>query len=234
MVASSALALQPLEVFLKGARQVNVDNREAALAAVQQEAEALVTLGHELPAFNARGVLTYNQYEAGITLSLMAGAPPQKFIIQPQVQLDGFLELDAPIIDIAGWVRSRAADKNAHAARHNIQATLLDVEKQVASSYYQLIGAEALRQAAERALAVAQANYELTRERRSNGIATKLDIERAAAEVEQAKQDIANAELSSQLARRALLTLTGIVATGDVIAVVDDLHPETPLEFWEN
>src|SRR6266567_3095165 len=48
--------------------------------------------------------------------------------------------------------RTAAARANARAARSTVAATILDVEKQVARNYYQLVGAAALHAAGERTL----------------------------------------------------------------------------------
>ena len=233
LAASPAQALQPLSEFLAGARVASVDNREAAMNAVEQREEALLALSRDLPALSVRGAFTHNQIQAIFAFPVTAGAPPEQLVIQPYNQWDLFVQGDAPIIDFAGWARARAAHHGFRSAQKSAQATLLEVEKQVARYYYTLVGSQALQRSAERTLQAAQANADLTRERRAGGIATELDVARAQAEVERDRQNIADAELQSQLAQRALLTLTGVTAAGEAQPVEDDLHPETPLENWE-
>ncbi len=232
-VAAPAHALQPLAAFLAAARHASVDNREAAMTAVEQQEESLVALGRELPDIAARGTYTRNQFAAIFPVQTMPGGPTQTLTIQPYDQWDLFLQADAPLIDLAGWARAKAARRQATVAKHNQRATFLDVQKQVARWYYTLIGSEALRASAEKTLAATEANFELTRERRAAGVATALDVSRARAEVERARQNIADAELQSQLARRALLTLTGINAAGEMPSTQDDLHEEAPLAQWQ-
>jgi outer membrane protein TolC len=231
--AAPARALQPLADFLAGAVTASVDNREAAMTAVAQREESLVAIGQELPGLAVRGTYTRNQFQAVFPVPGKAGGQINTIVIQPFDQLDLFAQADAPIIDVAGWARAHASVHAARAARYNARATALEVQKRVALHYYTLVGAEALRASAERTLAAAQANANLTLQRRLGGVATALDVQRAQAEVERARQNIADAELQAQLARRALLTLTGIVASGDAVAVEDDLHAEAPLARWE-
>ena len=237
LVPSMAMAIQPLSEFLAGTRNQSTDARIAALGAVQQQADALVALGRNLPSVSARGVYTHNQSEASLSASQFAGGAAipggQSIVIQPSSQLDAYFQLDVPIIDVAGWARTRAAHANERAAGATAAATILDVEKQVARSYYQLIGSEALRTAAEKTLTAAQQNLVLTRERQAGGVATELDIDRASAEMARALRSISDAELSSELARRALHTLTGVTAEGDIPTATDDLHEEAPLQTWE-
>ncbi len=238
LAAPPALALQPLSTFVAGARRASTDDRVAALTAVQQDAEALAALGRVLPSATARGVYTRNEFESKLTpgqLGAPSGSalPSGALVIQSANQLDGYFQLDAPIIDAAGWARTAAARANARAARSTAAATILDVEKQVARNYYQLVGAAALHAAGERTLRAAQQNLGLARERHAGGVATELDVYRAASEVERARQSISDAELTFELSRRALRTLSGVAAEGDVSAASDDLHEESSLESWE-
>jgi outer membrane protein TolC len=234
--AGPARALQPLGEFLAGARRASVDDREVAVSAEELETEALIALGRNLPALSVRGQYTRNQYEVAFNVPanlMLPGLQIPQGPIQPFNQWDAYFQLDIPIIDVAAWARTYVAQRTAHAGRFNAQATFLNVEKQVARDYYQLIGAAALRLSAERALAAAEANHRLTVERRGAGVATQLDVARAAADVERARQNVADAELLIALTRRALLTRTGVDATADSSATNDDLRPEADLGTWE-
>src|SRR5262249_49162407 len=73
----------------------------------------------------------------------------------------------------------------------------------------------------------------LIKERRAGGIATQLDVARAQAEVERSKQNMADAELLASLTQRALLTITGVAASGGMPGALDDLREEAPLSEWE-
>ncbi|HVE85349.1 MAG TPA: TolC family protein [Myxococcales bacterium] len=237
-VAGPAFALQPLGEFLQGARASNVDQAAAALTVTQQEGESMAALGRTLPSFSARGTYTRNQFESKIDASqfLPPGSPggggDSALVITPLNQLDAYLQVDAPILDASAWARLSAQHASERAARQKAAATLLDVQKQVARSYYQLLGAEALRQSAQRSLEAAQANLELTRTRRAGGVATDLDVNRATAEVERSRQSISDADLTAELSRRALQTLTGVAPAGEATASEDDLHEEPPLEAF--
>src|SRR5262245_5080344 len=178
VMAAPAYALQPRSDFLGAARRYSLDNREAQLAALEQQEEALLQLGRALPAASARGTYTRNQYQAIFPVQLDPSKPPVTLTIQPFDQWDLFVQLDAPIIGLGSWARAKAAYRSAGAARLNARQTSLEVEKQVARFYYTILGLGALRQSAERTLQAAQANADLTRERRTGGVATALDVER--------------------------------------------------------
>ncbi len=229
--AAPARALQPLSEFLAGARRANVDDRQAALLSVQADASALVGLGQALPSVSARGIYTNNQYNVVLPAGILPGFPALTLI--PGNQWDALFELDVPIVDLGSWTRVQAARAAARSAHQGEQATILQVEQEVASYYNQLIGAEGLRRSAQRTLEVSEANLELIRDRRQEGITTELDVNRAVAETESARSNIADAELASQVSRRALITLTGVVPEGDVPSTEDDLHEEPALESWE-
>jgi outer membrane protein TolC len=235
--ARPAFALQPLSAFVTAARSGNTDERIAALTAEQQEADALTALGRTTPAVSARVVYTRNQFEAKIDPTqftggvMVPGAEP--LVVQPFNQLDAYFQLDVPIIDLAGWARTRSARASAHSAQKSARATALDVQKQVARQYYQVIGGAALGLAAQRTLAAAEQNLTITRDRQESGVATALDIDRASSEVERARQSISDAELTVELSRRALRTLTGLAPEGGTPEAADDLHEETPLASWE-
>ncbi len=229
--AAPARALQPLSEFLAGARRANVDDRQAALLSVQADASALVGLGQALPSVSARGIYTNNQYNVVLPAGILPGFPALTLI--PGNQWDALFELDVPIVDLGSWTRVQAARAAARSAHQGEQATILPVEQEVASYYHQLIGAEGLRRSAQRTLEVSEANLELIRDRRQEGITTELDVNRAVAETESARSNIADAELASQVSRRALITLTGVVPEGDVPSTEDDLHEEPALESWE-
>jgi outer membrane protein TolC len=236
LLAASVRAEEPLSRLIAAAHRASTDERVARLVAAQQEADALVALGRALPSLSLRGVYVRNEFESKLDPSSLTGVAipgATPVIIQRRDQLDGFAQLDVPVIDVAAWLRVSAAQQGAQGARATASSTALDVEKRVARNYYQLIGASALRASTERTLEAARANLALVTERLAGGVATELEVNRATAEVERAKRGISDAELTAELARRALQTLTGVVIEGELAPVVDDLHEELPLERWE-
>jgi outer membrane protein len=64
------------------------------------------------------------------------------------------------------------------------------------------------------------------------GLASELDLERANANVERAKQDVADALLSQQLAARNLETLSRVKPEAATVFPEDDLHDEGSLDSW--
>jgi outer membrane protein TolC len=226
--AGRAQATQPLESFLERAKTQSFDAREATATVHQRTSEADASLGRLLPVFSARGVYTRNQYESAVQLPGTA----TKLVITPLNQLDAFLQLDVPIVDLASYHRYKASSVLAESASEQKSATTIDVSRSVARSYYQFLGADALVRSAQESIKAAEANLKNVDDRRSAGAATDLDHERAAASVARAEQDLADAELGSALAGRALETLSGLAPEAADGFPEDDLHGEGTLGNW--
>lgn len=226
--AGPARATQPLEAFLERAKTHSFDAREATATERQRASEADAAVGRLTPSFSARGVYTRNQYESAVQLPGTAS----KLVITPLNQLDAFLQLDVPIVDLASYHRYKAASALAASATEQKGATTIDVARSVAKAYYQFLGADSLVQSARESIKAAQANLKNVDDRRAAGAATDLDHERAAASVARAEQDLADAELSAALAGRALETLSGLTPAPAEASVEDDLHGEGQLNGW--
>jgi hypothetical protein len=213
-----AHALQPLSEFFSASHKASTDARQAALVTVQREADEMIAASQLLPSVAASGSYTLNQFESVISM------PQGSVVIQPRHGLSGSAQLSIPLLDLASWRRKKAADRVVEAARLSQETTALEVDRQVAQYYFQLIGAEALRRSYQSSLAVAEESRSVTVAKREEGVATDLEVARATVEVEGIRRSLAEQQLSIALARRALTTLTGIVPSADVPDVADDLH----------
>lgn len=227
-VTKTSAATQPLETFLEKARSYSIGTRESAATRVQREAEADVALGRLVPSFSARGVYTHNQYEAAAQLPMME----ERLVITPQNQLDAFLQLDVPLIDLANYYRYKSSSAVARAAAEQEAASAIDVDRAVTRAYYLHAGAAAIARSARESVTAAEANLLYVEARKSAGAATDLDQQRAIANVERARQDVADADLAMALAARTLETLSGLSPTPAEAPPPDDLHPEPALATW--
>lgn len=228
LLSSPASATQPLETFLESARKSNYDVREQTATVEQRSWERESALGRLLPALSARGVYSRNQYAAKIPESIAPGG----ITITPQDQFDLFLQLDVPLVDLANYQRLGQAGHLAKASSFQLEQSQNDVQRLVARAYYAYVGGAALVQAAARSQKIAEDNLAYVTTRNSIGVATELDRERARAQVEQSKQDRAQAELIGINAARNLETVSGIAPTPVDEYPADDLHAEAPLETW--
>jgi len=228
----ASLAVQPLEVFLAGARERNPDQLEARATALEQQGQALSALGRVLPGVAANGSYTRNQYSSAITLA-QPGQAAQTVTVLPRDQWDGSATLTVPLVDLAGLRRVDAANASARAAAHQVDATWLQVQGQVAQGYYQLIADLALVDASRAALEVSRQGLALAQARLRAGAAGVLEVDRARADVEQQFQQLAAAQLQVALSARALESTSSVTPDVSTVAPLsDDLHPEPELEAF--
>ncbi len=231
-----ALALQPLDELVRAARSFNLDNREAALTAAQRVQEVGLAWARIAPAFTGRAMYTRNQYqaEASIPTSFGPNGPTEtkSAVITAQNQYDLSLTLDVPLVDLGAWSRIRAARSTSEAAETSALATEIDVEKAVTQMYLRAVAAEALVVAAQSSLDAAVANRAVVAERKTFGTISELDVDRAAAAVERARQSLVDAEYTRSIAARTLRTLTGLQPTPGAPPLEDRLDEEAPLDVW--
>jgi outer membrane protein TolC len=228
-LAPAAHATQPLETFIAAARSHGYEAREQAAVVEQRGWEKEAALGRVLPSVSATGIYTRNQYEAVIPPGPIT---PVELTITPQNQFDAVFALDVPIVDMAGFHRYGQAKHLARAAEAQRDLTAGEVDQVVARAYYAFIGASALVVAAERSLRSTEQNLAYVVTRHGAGVATELDLERAKANVERAKQDRTDAELLRTTAARNLETASSVTPSEVSEYPVDDLRPEAPLSQW--
>ena len=219
-----ARALQPLDVFVRGARAQSPVNHEAAANSAAADARASETFGRALPGLSAAASYTRNQWE--VEFGGLA--------VLPANELDAAVAVTVPLVDLAKFARISAADRTAEAAVRRQEATGREVEGQVVQLYYQLAADVALVQVAHNALDAVRANLKVTEEAARAGTVTSLDVQRATVEVERQSQQLTNAELEVKVVARALASQTGVVAdTAGGAPLNDDLHAEPGLDEFE-
>ena len=242
LIPARAHALQPLEEFLRQARERNLDNREARAVAMQRVHEASQAWAHLLPSVTLSGDYIRNQYLGAANVGSGAPGPDglpslRHVIITPIDQWDASFTAALTLVDVAAWDNVRAANASREAQQARVAGAALEVQKTVARTYYQLVGASAVGRAARRTLAASEENARYIGTRSGAGLASDLDLKRALAEVERNRQAIEDADYSVITLRRSLEILTGLAPEGepndDAPAIgVDDLRDEAPLEEW--
>src|SRR5499433_486902 len=231
LAATPAMALQPLDEFIAAARERNPDAQQARANLDEQNAAADFSLGKQLPGVSARGTYTRNQYEVQLTLPI---PPEQTILIQPRDEWLGNATLTVPLVDLANFWRISAARTNAKSYERAVAATGLAVEGQTVQDYYQLLANVALVATAQNYLEVSRENLRLTEAKLRAGAATRLDVDRAQADVETQVQQLAAAKLQVALAARDLQSTTSIVPDlPSTVEIIDDLHPEPDLSTFE-
>src|SRR5207302_5353940 len=123
---------------------------------------------------------------------------------------------------------------NAESFARTLDATRLTVEGQTVQDYYQLLANQALVGTAQNYLDVSRENLRFIESRLRAGTATRLDVDRAAADVEQQVQQLAAAQLQVALSARDLQSTTSITPDlSSVVELTDDLHTEPDLTVFE-
>ena len=240
--ASPAHALQPLPDFLAQASRRNFDNRESQSIAIQRVHEANQAWAHLQPTWTLSADYINNQYLGAANIPTGAPAaggilPTRRVVITPLDQRDASFTAALPLLDLAAWRNAGAATANRDAQQARVAAAALEVQKTVAQTYYQLVGANAVARAARHTLAAAQDNAGFIDTRTRAGLASDLDLKRALAEVERDRQAIEDADYSVVTLGRSLETLTGLTPAIDSLAdnvapQLDDLRDEPPLAEW--
>jgi len=232
-LSARAAALQPLEAFVKSGRTKSPDNAEAQANRDQQSAQANATLGRVLPGISARGNYFRNQYQSVVDIPIDPTQPPQRVTIQPYNQRSGSGTLTVPLMDLAGYARTAAGYSTADGFSKQAEATGLQVEAQVVQDYYRLLAFLSLVVSSERALEVAQASLRLAQAQFDAGRATRLDVSRAVAEVENRSQLLTSAQLQVALSAKALESTSGLKPESLVaVDFQDDLHEEQDLSSF--
>jgi outer membrane protein TolC len=215
-----ASAVQPIEDFVRSAREKNPSNIEAGATREAASAGADQALGTALPGLAVTGSFTHNQYEAAFS----------GLTFVPKNQLDAVATVSVPLADLTKFARIAGANRRAEAAEVGATATDLHVEGRVVQDYYQLAANLALVEAARATLATARTNLDTVRELFAAGTATTLDVARASAEVERQSRELTGAELQAKVAARTLTSDSGVEAdTASGVPLDDDLHTEAPL-----
>ncbi len=227
LLPSTALASQPLAVFLDGSRSYSTDNRGRVAENKHAQAGADFAVGEILPAFEVGATYLHNQREVALALP---GGP--ELTLQPRNQLDATFRLRVPLVDVPGYYRVRAAHRLTEAASARLGSTQLVVDREVAAVYFEHAAAGALSTSAKKSVESAAANLRFVEDLLSAGRTTDLERERAAANVERARQDEADALLAISLTARRLHTLSGITPTPPTPPPVDELRQEAPLSYF--
>ena len=227
-----ANAMPPIETFLAAGREYAVDQRVANQRVEVRQAERAEASGRLLPAINIQGGYTRNQYNIETQIPTSSGGT-RGIVISAYNQLDALFQLEVPMLDLAQLRRIEAARLGVDAARLDTEVVGLDVDRQVVRAYYQMVGADAVAASAREAERVARENLRVVESRVTAGLASSLDRERAAAEVEARVQTVAESDLLRRQARRQIRALTNLTVAEDDTTTFDvALEGDPPLDHF--
>lgn len=217
LAAAPARAQQPLEEFLAAGRVRALDLREAELNREIARSQIDEARARWLPSFTATGGYTRN--EVSVVVTIPGGS---QATITPLDQADLTLQVNVPLIDVGAWLSFASAEAGADAGERRVRAARSETDLAVATAYQQVVSTRALREAARRGRAAADAALVRARARVESQLASDLEVARAEAELARTEQQIADAELQVALAERALEALTGLVVGAERASVPPD------------
>ncbi|MCA9533593.1 MAG: TolC family protein [Myxococcales bacterium] len=230
VVAAGAAAparSQTVDEFLEGARQ------HPSVAAAEAEADVARTSARGarfalLPSVEVDGTYARNQYPQGFTVPSATG-PDRQVTIVARDQVSATFASRVTLVDIVAWRRLSATDASLDSADANTDVTLRALERSVLTEYYRWVGGTALLASSEEQLDVARDAHRLMAVRLEAGLATPIDVERAALDVLTAEQRVVEARQTQIQASRALELLTGVTAAAPP-ELPEDTAPVGPLE----
>jgi outer membrane protein TolC len=228
----------PLVDYVEAGRLHNHTLAISKAQLAEQEAQVSVALATLTPIVQVQGAYTRNQYPAIVKLpsSLINSQAPtgifQTITIQPYNQLNGTLALDIPLVNADGLTRYAQGRHGSAAALQGEKATQADVDISIVRAYYQVVAAQGVREAANRAAKVSAEALAVSQARLEAGAINKLAVDRAKVDLARAQQTIAEAERTLGIARRNLETLTGMSVPAELPGAGPPEFPVNPEDFY--
>ncbi|MCP4241657.1 MAG: efflux transporter outer membrane subunit [Myxococcota bacterium] len=189
-----------LQDLLKTSLEQNYDIKIAVARTEQARNQVIATRSAFFPQVDYQGSARRSHYPINLL-----GDSQQKF-----TSFLGWLSV-AWEIDIWGRIRraNEAAKAELLASEDNQRAVLLSLVSQVASHYLQLLELDAKLQIAEEAVAAFQDTYDLFDRKYKGGVASKLEVTRAAAAEAQASASVPNLKIQIEAMENHLSLLLG-------------------------
>lgn len=196
-----------LDTVIDEARAANQDLAAAAARIVQADAQVRISGAPLLPSLTANGTFDYTRSGTGSSRSGVRAGGPQYFDFRTySAQFQASYDLDF-------WNRNRSLFRSARAAalatRFDQQTVALGVETAVASTYFQLLGAQDRLRLAEHNLRDAESILAAYRAQLAAGTATALDVSQQEALVAGERAQIPNLQNQAEQQRIGLGILTG-------------------------
>lgn len=114
-------------------------------------------------------------------------------------------------LDLWGRLRhtARAAKADAEAAKADVESTKLSLQAQAATSYFSLRAADAQRLVLERQVAGYEKSWEMTKNRKAQGVASEADVAQAEVQLAAARASLIEVGVQRATLEHALAVLTG-------------------------
>ena len=192
-----ALALAARNNERSGIAQARVDRARA----IRREAYATL-----LPDVNVTGTFTRRSEEVTRTID------EDEVVVQAVNAVSGLATVDATLLDVRAFPVARSATRNLEAQEHASAEIRRTLAYDVAETFFSVLSAERLRDAASRRIEVAQATVSDARIRMEAGLASSNDLTRSDLELATARLSLTQAESLVRTERLSLGYLIGAPA----------------------
>jgi outer membrane protein TolC len=187
-----------LEAALAAASRANLGVRATREQIAQAEGTLTKAWSALLPRAQAQAIYTILDVERSANLG--AG----EIIVQPQTNLSGTGRVSLPLFHYESFGNLSNARAGREAARLGLEEARRQVQLAVARAYYGILSAHRYRDLQVRARANAEEHLDNAQARLTAGVGLRLDVTRAAMEVEQASSAIIAAQALEEDAYEAL------------------------------
>ncbi len=205
--STEAHAQQKLEVFLAGARAGNTNVELAALSVREAKLETKQSTRALGPSLELSARYRYNRPTAEFQLSGVA----EPVVLTPEHQGDAGATLRVPLFDYRAWSARRMAQSQEDSSEFSLAQTQLETQELVTSQWYSLVAFRESLRGSEANLEATKADAAVTMSLADAGLASKLQVHRAKAEISRAEREVADALLQERLASRELQDTTSVV-----------------------
>jgi outer membrane protein TolC len=232
LFASSAARAEERSLTLneafKIAEKQNLDLSSARSRLDQASLQVKQAFAALYPTAALQGKYTHNYKE--VTLQL---GPERTATVQQGEQLDGMLNISAPLFNPAVYPGLKAAKESEALSKDTFTLAKTQVLFGVAQAFYAAAGTEELVAARKHAVEVANQTLEQAKTRFQSGNATRLDVSRAELAVVQAEKAADEAADAKAQAYRGLSTLLQLrdpfhVVSGEIAPVSTTETGERP------
>lgn len=197
LTLAEALALAAQNNERSGIARARVDRARA----IRREAYATL-----LPDVNVTGTFTRRSEEVTRTID------DDEVTVQALNALSGVATVDATLLDVRAFPLARSATRNLEAQENASAEIRRTLAYDVAETFFSVLSAERLREAASRRIEVAQATVSDARIRMEAGLASSNDLTRSELELATARLSLTQAESLARTERLSLAYLIGAPA----------------------
>lgn len=208
LTLSEALALAARNNERSGIAKARLDRARAL------RREAYATL---LPDVNVTGTFTRRSEEVTRTVD------DEEIVVQALNAVSGVATVDATLLDVRAFPVARSATRNLEAQENASAEIRRTLAYEVAETFFSVLSAERLRDAASRRIEVAQATVSDARIRLEAGLASSNDLTRSELELATARLSLTQSESLVRTERLSLGYLMG--APADRPLVEPDAEP---------